>query len=91
MRVGFVGLGNMGGPMALNLMKAGHTLVVHDVREATAATHLERGAKWAASPREAAEGAELKEKAAEHYRALAVLAVSSATRPELERARRDVR
>jgi 3-hydroxyisobutyrate dehydrogenase len=59
MRVGFVGLGNMGGPMALNLMKAGHTLVVHDVREATAAPHLERGAKWAASPRLAAEGADL--------------------------------
>jgi 3-hydroxyisobutyrate dehydrogenase len=59
MRIGFVGLGNMGGPMALNLMKAGHTLVVHDVREKAAAPHLERGAKWAASPREAAEGAEL--------------------------------
>jgi 3-hydroxyisobutyrate dehydrogenase-like beta-hydroxyacid dehydrogenase len=59
MRIGFIGLGNMGGPMALNLMKAGHTLVVHDVREAAAAPHLERGAKWAASPRATAEGAEL--------------------------------
>ena len=28
MRVAFIGLGNMGGSMALNLMKAGHTLVV---------------------------------------------------------------
>jgi 3-hydroxyisobutyrate dehydrogenase len=59
MRIGFIGLGNMGGPMALNLMKAGHTLVVHDVRSEAAAPHLERGAKWAASPRAAAEGAEL--------------------------------
>ena len=59
MRIGFVGLGNMGGPMALNLMKAGHVLVVHDVREKAGAPHLERGAKWAASPREAAESAEL--------------------------------
>jgi len=25
MRIGFIGLGNMGGPMALNLIKAGHT------------------------------------------------------------------
>jgi 3-hydroxyisobutyrate dehydrogenase-like beta-hydroxyacid dehydrogenase len=59
MRIGFIGLGNMGGPMALNLMKAGHTLVVHDVRQAAAAPHLERGAKWAASSRATAEGAEL--------------------------------
>ena len=50
MRIGFIGLGNMGGPMALNLIKAGHTLIVHDVRRAAVAPHLERGAKWAESP-----------------------------------------
>lgn len=59
MRIGFIGLGNMGGPMALNLMKAGHALVVHDVRQEAAKPHLEHGAKWAASPRAAAEGVEL--------------------------------
>jgi len=59
MRIGFIGLGNMGGPMALNLMKAGHMLTVHDVREAAAVPHLERGAKWAQNPRVAAHGAEL--------------------------------
>jgi 3-hydroxyisobutyrate dehydrogenase len=59
MRIGFIGLGNMGGPMALNLMKAGHTLVVHDVRREAAAPHLERGAKWAASPRETARESDL--------------------------------
>jgi len=59
MRIGFIGLGNMGGPMALNLMKAGHSLVVHDVRRQAAAPHLERGAKWAESPRAAARGSEL--------------------------------
>jgi 3-hydroxyisobutyrate dehydrogenase len=59
MRIAFIGLGNMGGPMALNCMKAGHTLVVHDVRREAAAPHLERGAKWADSARTAAEGAEL--------------------------------
>ena len=32
MRVGFIGLGNMGGPMALNMIKAGHSLTVYDVR-----------------------------------------------------------
>lgn len=59
MRIGFIGLGNMGGPMALNLMKAGHALVVHDVRREAATPHLERGAKWAESPRAAAQDAEL--------------------------------
>ena len=59
MRIGFIGLGNMGGPMALNLMKAGHTLVVHDVRRQVAAPHLDGGATWAATPQEAARGNEL--------------------------------
>jgi 3-hydroxyisobutyrate dehydrogenase len=59
MKIGFIGLGNMGGPMALNLMKAGHTLVVHDVRRESAAPHLERGAKWAASPKDLARDSEL--------------------------------
>jgi 3-hydroxyisobutyrate dehydrogenase len=59
MRIGFIGLGNMGGPMALNLMKAGHSLVVHDVRREAAQPHLERGAKWADSPKAAARESEL--------------------------------
>jgi 3-hydroxyisobutyrate dehydrogenase len=59
MRIGFIGLGNMGGPMAQNLMKAGHTLAVHDVRREAAAPHLAQGATWAESPRAAASGAEL--------------------------------
>lgn len=41
MHVGFVGTGNMGAPMAANILKAGHTMTVHDARpEATA--ELER-------------------------------------------------
>jgi 3-hydroxyisobutyrate dehydrogenase len=59
MRIGFVGLGNMGGPMALNLMKAGHALAVHDVRREAAAPHLAGGATWAESPRAAAAGNDL--------------------------------
>ena len=59
MRISFIGLGNMGGPMALNLIKAGHAMTVHDVRRESAAPHLDRGAAWAASPRAAAAGAEL--------------------------------
>jgi 3-hydroxyisobutyrate dehydrogenase len=59
MRIGFIGLGNMGGPMALNLIKAGHSLVVHDVRRDAAAVHLQAGAAWADSPQAVARASEL--------------------------------
>lgn len=59
MNVGFIGLGKMGGPMALNLINAGHTLVVNDVNEAATAAHRELGATWAATPREVASGSEV--------------------------------
>lgn len=59
MRIGFIGLGNMGGPMALNLIKAGHTLVVHDVRRDSAKPHLDAGATWADGPKEVARAGEL--------------------------------
>ena len=59
MRVAFIGLGNMGGSMALNLMKAGHTLVVYDVRKEAGAPHVAQGAKWAESVRDAASQREL--------------------------------
>ncbi len=44
MRIGFIGLGNMGGPMALNLLKAGHALVVHDVRREIAVRRISTAA-----------------------------------------------
>jgi 3-hydroxyisobutyrate dehydrogenase len=59
MRVGFVGLGNMGGPMALNILAAGHTLTVNDIHPAVAAEHLERGATWADVPRDVAKGSDV--------------------------------
>ncbi len=54
MNVGFIGLGNMGGPMAGWVLKAGLPLVVHDIREDIAGPLLERGATWANSPAEVA-------------------------------------
>ena len=54
MRIGFIGLGNMGGPMALNVLKAGHTMVVNDIRQDMAAPHLRQGATWADTPKEVA-------------------------------------
>jgi 3-hydroxyisobutyrate dehydrogenase len=54
MRMGFIGLGNMGAPMAGFVRHAGFSLVVHDLRREVAAPLLERGALWANSPRELA-------------------------------------
>jgi 3-hydroxyisobutyrate dehydrogenase len=54
MRVGFIGLGNMGAPMATFVRQAGFPLVVHDLRRSAAAPLLERGAVWADSPRDVA-------------------------------------
>lgn len=48
--IGFIGLGNMGGPMALNLAKAGFPLVVHDIDPAKPAPLVAAGAETAASP-----------------------------------------
>jgi 3-hydroxyisobutyrate dehydrogenase-like beta-hydroxyacid dehydrogenase len=59
MKVGFIGLGTMGAHMAMNAMTGGHELVVHDIRREAAEPHLAAGAKWAASPREVAEGTEV--------------------------------
>src|SRR5262245_37519045 len=54
MRVGFIGLGNMGEPLAGFVRKAGFPLVVHDLRREAAATLLLLGATWADSPRDVA-------------------------------------
>ena len=52
--VGFIGLGAMGGPMALNLVKHGFSLVVHDIDAAKVALWSTRGAKVAGSAEEVA-------------------------------------
>src|SRR2546421_7651581 len=48
-RVGFIGLGAMGGPMALNLVKHGFALVVHDIDAAKVERLVARGAAKADS------------------------------------------
>ncbi|MGH8219779.1 MAG: NAD(P)-dependent oxidoreductase [Steroidobacteraceae bacterium] len=50
--IGFVGLGNMGGPMAARLLEAGHALVVYDTRDEAIAALVTRGARRAASAAE---------------------------------------
>ena len=56
MKVGFIGLGNMGNPMAANLIKAGHQLTVHDLRREAATNLLEMGAEWADTPAQCVPG-----------------------------------
>lgn len=48
--VGFIGLGNMGAPMASRLLDAGYRLTVHDVRKASVDALVAKGAAAAASP-----------------------------------------
>ena len=59
MKVGFIGLGTMGSSMALNTLKGGHELVVHDLNRNAAGPHLEAGATWADTPREVAAASEV--------------------------------
>ena len=54
-KVGFIGLGNMGGGMSANIQRAGHPMVVFDLREEAAKPLLEGGARLANSPAEVAE------------------------------------
>ena len=54
MKIGFIGLGIMGKPMAKNLLKAGHELVVYDLVAAPVAELVKAGAKAGLSPKDVA-------------------------------------
>lgn len=58
MRYAFIGLGNLGRHLAASLHRAGFALTVHDLDRTAAEPLLADGAVWAASPREAAGGAD---------------------------------
>lgn len=57
-QIAFIGLGNMGGPMAVNLVKAGHNVTGFDLSEASLKAASAAGIKTAASLTEAVKGAE---------------------------------
>ena len=59
MRIAFVGLGQMGRPMAENLIKAGHVLVAHNRSRAVVEALVTKGAVAANSPGEALQGADV--------------------------------
>ena len=50
-KIAFVGLGNMGGPMAANLVKAGHVVNGFDLEEPARATAIKAGVTVASSGR----------------------------------------
>ena len=53
-KIGFIGLGIMGKPMAKNLLKAGYELIVNDINQSAVAEVVAAGAKAAASAKEVA-------------------------------------
>lgn len=59
MKVGFIGLGVMGGPMALNILKGGHELTVFDLSREAVERLTRAGAKAAGSPREVGAASEV--------------------------------
>jgi 2-hydroxy-3-oxopropionate reductase len=58
MRIGYLGVGNMGLPMAAKLLDGGHELWIYDVREEAMRPLVERQARPAASPQELAQACE---------------------------------
>ncbi len=58
-RVGFIGTGIMGRPMAQNLLKAGYSVTIHNRTKAKAEQLLLDGAAWAANPAEVANNSDV--------------------------------
>ena len=59
MKVGLIGLGNMGLPMAENMIKAGHELVIYNRTASKAESLVKKGAKVVETPAQAAQEANL--------------------------------
>ena len=59
MKLGFIGLGQMGRGMAANLQKAGHELVITEISRTAAEPFLAKGATWADTPRAVAQATDL--------------------------------
>ena len=59
MKIGYIGLGNMGGGMAASILKAGYSLTVHDLTQKIVKPFLEEGAFWADTPKTLAETSDI--------------------------------
>lgn len=58
MRIGFIGLGNIGYPMAAQLLGSGFDLTVHDLSREKADRLVDKGARWGGTLRDTVEGAD---------------------------------
>ena len=58
MKLAYIGLGNLGEHIAMNLVKAGHEVAIFDLDEETGKALVAAGARWASSAADAATGAE---------------------------------
>ena len=58
MKIGFIGLGNVGGKLAGSLLRNGHDVVVRDLDKSLAQPFLDGGASWADTPKEMAQQCE---------------------------------
>jgi 3-hydroxyisobutyrate dehydrogenase len=59
MKIAFIGLGTMGGPAAKSLIGGNHQLTVCDLNKENASEHIALGARWATTPAEAIQDAEI--------------------------------
>jgi 3-hydroxyisobutyrate dehydrogenase len=50
MKYGYIGLGNLGGHIAMCLIRAGHQIVVNDIDQSLSERHVAAGATWATTP-----------------------------------------
>ena len=59
MKIGFIGLGNVGGKLSGSLLRNGYDLMVRDLDKAVAQPLLDQGADWAGNPKEMAEACDM--------------------------------
>jgi len=59
MKIGFIGLGNVGGKLAASILRNGFELTVRDLDRTVAEPFLEQGAGWADSPKELAQAVDV--------------------------------
>ena len=59
MKIGFIGLGNVGGKLARSLLRNGFDLTVRDLNEQTVRTFIKKGAKFGESPKQMVESSDL--------------------------------
>jgi len=58
-KIGFIGIGKMGGPMVLNLLNKGYSITIYDIRQEAMRELIQKGAEPASTPREVAQSCQI--------------------------------